>query len=336
MTVAQLHRHIILTQPTPLQHLPRLSDHLGVELHIKRDDLAGPSFGGNKARQLEYYFGAALAEKADTILITGAVQSNFVRMAAAVANSLGMSPIIQLEYRVDTTSPAYARSGNVLLNSLLGAEVMTYPEGEDETGADRALLDRGEELWAEGRRPYVIPLGQGHPPLGALGYVNGAHEILAQRDDFDAFVVGSGSAATHTGLLAGVRGAGHPAQVFGSCVRRDAARQTARVKGIMSRLVELYEGTHQVADADVHLWDGALAPGYGKVGPIALSAMKLMARTEGLIVDPVYTGKSFAAVPALIESGDIPKGSRVCFVHTGGLAGLFAYEDVLSDLMSAD
>ena len=327
-------RHPIVLQPTPLERLDRLSDHLDVEFYLKRDDLAGPSFGGNKARQLEYYFGAALAQQSDTVLITGAVQSNFVRMTAAIANTLGMRTIVQLEDRVDTQSDVYATSGNVLLNKVLGAEIITYPEGEDEAGADRALEQRADELRREGRRPYVIPLGETHPPIGALGYVKAAKEILAQKEDLDVFIVASGGGATHSGLLAGLKGAGFSGRVIGSCVRRDAVQQDARIRRIIRRLTTLDDGAAKVSDDDVRVWDGALAPGYGHIGAPALDAIKLMAGQAGLILDPVYTAKVFAAVPALIEDGTIPLGSKVCMIHTGGLAGVFAYQDVLANLLS--
>lgn len=328
-----LPRHKIVKTPTPLTHMPSLSDRFGVDLWFKRDDLAGPSLGGNKSRQLEYYFGAALSQGADTILITGAVQSNFVRLAAAVAKSLGMDAVVQLENRVKTTDATYDRSGNVVLTQLLGAEIMRYPEGEDEAGADRALYERAEALRAEGRTPYVIPLAEDHPPLGALGYVDGAHEILGERSGFDVFVVASGSGATHSGLLAGIRGAGSSAKVIGSCVRRDRVLQTARIGRIMERLTELYEGAARVNEEDIVIWDGALAPGYGQIGDAALDAMRLVAGQEGVFLDPVYTAKSFAAIPALVANGTIPQGARVCFVHTGGLAGLFGYSDMLSEML---
>ena len=320
----------ILSGPTPLEPLPRLSERLGVELWIKRDDLAGPHFGGNKSRQLEYYFGAAEAQQADTILITGAVQSNFVRIAAAVAAARGMRSLVQLENRVASDSEAYHRSGNVMLLKLIGAEILQYPEGEDEAGADAALYTRAEALRAEGRVPYVIPLGEDHPPLGALGYVDAAQELLGQADDFDAVVVGSGSGATHSGLLAGLRGAGSAARVIGSCVRRDAAAQQARISRAIDRLVPLYDGAAKVGPGDIETWDGALAPGYGQLGPNAEAALRMMAEYQGLILDPVYTAKAFAAIPALVESGEIARGSKLCFVHTGGLGALFAYEDVLA------
>ncbi len=320
-------RAVIVSDPTPLTRLPVLSGKLGIELFIKRDDLAGPSIGGNKARQLEYYFGAASAAGADTILITGAVQSNFVRLAAAVARSRGIHAIVQLEKRVADESLPYRHSGNVLLLKILGAEVMHYPEGEDEAGADRALEDRAQELKREGRVPYIIPLAEGHPPLGALGYVDAAREILAQDAGFDTFVVASGSGATHAGLLAGLRGAGSRAQVIGSCVRRDRPSQTARIGRVINRLAQICEDARAVSESDILIWDGALAPGYGRIGPASADAMQMMAACEGLLLDPVYTAKSFAAVPALVADGTIAPGSRVCYIHTGGLAALFAYAD---------
>ncbi len=326
-----MHRKLsIVSEPTPLATSERLSELLGVELFIKRDDLAGPTFGGNKARQLEYYFGAALSEGADTILITGAVQSNFARLAVAVSRAQGLHPIVQLEDRVPGKSDRYRESGNVLLSRIMGAEIMTYPHGEDETGADVALHERADALRLEDRRPYVIHLSEDHPPLGALGYVDAAKEILDQKDDFDVFVVASGSGSTHAGLLAGLRGAGSGARVIGSSVRRSAAEQGPRIGRTMNRLARLYPGAASVVDADIRVWDGALTPGYGQLGPPGIEAIRTMAKYEGLMLDPVYTAKSFAAVLALVDSGEIARGSRVCYVHTGGLAALFAYEDVIA------
>lgn len=321
----------IVHSPTPLVKAARLSSQLGIDLHIKRDDLAGPTFGGNKSRQLEYYFGEAIEGGADTILITGAVQSNFARLASAVANVQGMHAIVQLEDRVPDKTEAYRASGNVLLARLLGAEIITYPFGEDEEGADAALLQKANELKAAGRVPYVIHLSEGHPPLGALGYIDAATEILGQGNDFDFYVVASGSGSTHAGLLAGLRGAGSKARVIGSCVRRDASAQAPRIRRVIDRLVKLYPEAASVSDDDITVWDGALSPGYGSLGPASREAMTRMAQAEGLHLDPVYTAKSFAAVLAHVESGDIPKGSRVCFIHTGGLAALFAYSSEFAD-----
>ena len=167
--------------PTPIEPLSNLGKHLGSgRIYVKRDDCTGLAVGGNKARQLEYYFGEALEQSADTVLITGAVQSNFVRMAAAAAAKLGLTCHIQLEERVTDAGAEYRESGNVLLNRILGAVMHTYPKGEDEAGADANLRLIAEQLGEAGKKPYIIPLAPGHPPLGALGYVRAAGEILDQ------------------------------------------------------------------------------------------------------------------------------------------------------------
>lgn len=322
-----------VSTPTPLEPLQRLSKELGIDLWVKRDDLAGPSFGGNKTRQLDFYLGAAIAQDCDTVLITGAVQSNFVRTAAALAAKLGLRTIVQLEARVPNIDPLYLTSGNVLLNQLIGAEIIHYGEGEDEAGADTALRARAEEERAKGHRPFVIPLALGNRPLGALGYAEAADEIMAQRDDFDVIVVASGSGLTHAGLLSGLHAGGFRGRVIGSCVRRDAAQQRKRIRKVLDDIEALDAGYETVPSDWIDVWDGALRPGYGQIGPAAMDAIKMMARLEGLVLDPVYTAKVFAAIPALLDRGRIVKGSRVLFVHTGGLASLFAYQSELSRLL---
>lgn len=321
----------LVSAVTPIEPLPNLSDLLGVDLHIKRDDLAGTTMGGNKSRQLEYYLGAAQQARADTVLITGAVQSNFVRTAAASAAKLGMKTILQLEDRVPDVDALYGTNGNVLLSRLLGAEIVHYPVGEDEAGADAALRARAEQERQAGRKPYVIPLALGNPPLGALGYMRAAEEILRQDDTFDTIVIASGSGLTHAGLLAGLRASGSQARVIGSCVRRDGAQQRTRIRTVLDALVLLNPDAPEIKEDDINVWDGALAPGYGKLGTPAAEATAMMAGAEGIVLDPVYTSKVFAAIPALIKTGEIPAGSRVLFVHTGGLASLFAYQSALEN-----
>ena len=328
-------RAALMSGPTPLERLPRLSDELGIDLWIKRDDLAGVTFGGNKTRQLEFYLGAAQSAKADTILITGAVQSNFVRTAAASAAKLGMKTIVQLENRVPGMDATYASSGNVLLSEIIGAEVMTYPEGEDEDGADAALRARADELRSAGRTPYVIPLGLNNPPTGALGYMRAAQEIAEQRVDFDVMFTASGSGLTHSGLLAGLRDIGDKTPVIGSCVRRPVAAQFARLKTVLANLHNLLGRDTGTTESDIQLWDGALAPGYGQIGPRGIEAMKQLAQSEGLITDPVYTAKTFAAIPALLAENRITSGQRVLFLHTGGLPALFAYENAVRAALTA-
>ena len=230
-------------------------------------------------------------------------------------------------------SARYRNSGNVLLSRLMGAEIEFYPEGEDEAGADVALDRKAALLRSSGRRPYIIHLSEAHSPLGALGYVDAATELLEQNDDFDVFVVASGSGATHAGLLAGLRGSGSKASVIGSCVMRDTAFQGPRIERVLERLGDLYTPANNVTKKDIRVWDGALAPGYGRIGQRSLEAIRLMASLEGLFLDPVYTAKSFSAIPSLVETGDIPTGARVCFVHTGGLAALYAYQDQLAHML---
>lgn len=332
----QHQRATLVPDKTPLERLSQLSEQLGIDLWVKRDDLAGTTFGGNKSRQLEYYVGAALAQNADTILITGAVQSNFVRTAAASAAKFGLRTIVQLEARVPGQDALYQSSGNVLLNQLLGAEIMHYPEGEDEAGADAALRARAEEERRKGHTPFVIPLALGNPPLGALGYMRAASEIMAQDDGFDVIVTASGSGLTHAGLLTGLHRAGFEGRVIGSCVRRDASQQHARIRQVLDDLHQLHPEGAPVPSEHIRIWDGALAPGYGQIGPAALQAMKQMAQTEGLVLDPVYTAKVFAAIPALVSSGEIAPNSKTLFVHTGGLASFFAYQTDLERLLNTD
>ena len=319
----------LLSQPTPLERLDRLSEELELDLWIKRDDLTGLSFGGNKTRQLEFYIGAARAARADTILITGAVQSNFARTAAAAASKYGMQAVLQREERVPGMDPLYYSSGNVFLSDILGAETMSYPEGEDEAGADAALAARAAELRAAGRTPYVIPLGPGHPPLGALGYVQGGAELAAQIGCFDAAVVPSGSGVTHGGFLTGVRLAGITAPVFGICVRRDARQQKARLERVTAELARLMGIPRPFAGGEILTWDGALAPGYGRADPATRAALQRMAAVEGILLDPVYSAKTFAGLLGLLEEGAISKGQKVLLLHTGGLPALFAYQNAL-------
>lgn len=317
--------------PTAIEPMVNLGQELGIDLHVKRDDCTGIALGGNKVRQLEFYLGKAQAGGADTVLITGAVQSNFVRTTAAMAARLGMACHIQLEERVPDVSETYRENGNVLLDRLLGATLHSYPEGEDETGADAALADLADKLQSEGKTPYIVPLAGDKPPLGALGYVDAARELVAQGERFDEIVIGSGSALTHIGLLFGLRALGDQTPVRGACVRRDRETQAARVAKRLSDLAGLLDVDLPVSEADILLDDVALAPGYGRMSPAVERALSLAARHEGLILDPVYTAKVLATVIARAEDGTM-KGKRVLFWHTGGQPALFGYADRLKDL----
>ena len=320
--------------PTPLDAAPNLGTALGIELWVKRDDCTGLALGGNKVRQLEFYLGEARARGADTVLITGAVQSNFVRLAAAGARQLGMDIHIQLEERVDDAGALYRASGNVLLDRLLGATLHSFPAGEDERAADAALERLARSLAGSGRKPYVIHLGVDHPPLGGLGYVLAANEVMEQARarglGFDAVVCASGSALTHAGTLVGMRAIGETVPVHGICVRRDASLQRPRVAKRAAELSAMI-GRADIAfdEGDIDASDAVHPPGYGKLNEPIREAISMAARLEGLLLDPVYTGKAMAGLVAHVRSGRIAAGSRVLFLHTGGLPGIFAYGDRL-------
>ncbi len=335
---ADIPRARLLNERTALEPMPNLGRRCGdARLFVKRDDCTGLAFGGNKVRQLEFYFGEALVQGADTILITGAVQSNFVRLAAAAARKLGMDIHIQLEERVDKDDARYRDSGNVLLDKLLGATLYSYPDGEDEAGADRRLGDIAAGLREAGRRPYIIPLAPGHPPLGALGYVVAAKELLNQFGErnlpIDEIFVASGSGATHGGLLYGLRALGSDITVTGICVRRDAEKQRERIRQTADGIAALLKTDTRIHDDDIRLSDEFLAPGYGKMNSATADAIRLGAQEEGLILDPVYTGKAMAGFIDRARTSD----ASIVFVHTGGTPAIFAYQaDIESALAGSD
>ena len=330
--LADIPRQQLFSGHTACEFMPNLSRHCGgATLFVKRDDCTNLAFGGNKVRQLEFYLGDAIAKNADTILITSAVQSNFVRTAAAAACKLGLDCHVQLEERVATTSVHYRESGNVLLDKLFGAAMHSYPEGEDEAGADAQLEVLANNLKIKGKNPYIIPLAPGHAPLGALGYVIAAMELLEQIDqaniNFEQIFVGSGSGATHAGLLFGLRALGSDIAVKGVCVRRPAGLQKPRIKNTCGEIADLLDIENAVSEEDIILTDECLAPGYGIPSDTVLDAIALGARLEGLIVDPVYTGKVLAAIIQTAESLD--RDAKILFLHTGGTPAIFAYQNTI-------
>ena len=323
--------------PTPIEPLLRLSKDVGgADILVKRDDCTGLAMGGNKARQLEFYFGAALAENADTVLITGAVQSNYVRMTAAAAAKLNMECHIQLEERVADVDSVYKESGNVLLNQMLGAHIHWLPVGEDEAAADKALDRLAQNLKADGKKPYVIHLGLGHLPLGAMGYAQAAKEILEQQQthslQIDEIVVASGSGHTHAGLLYGLRSENSNIRVTGVCVRRENPLQLPRIQDHIKGLNTLTEQQDIIRPDDIVLTDEFLWPGYGKPNKHSEAAMLKAARLEGLIVDPVYTAKSMAG--AMDRAAKLGKGKTLLYIHTGGTPGVFAYQPCIARLVA--
>ncbi|MEM7056442.1 MAG: D-cysteine desulfhydrase family protein [Pseudomonadota bacterium] len=323
---------------TPLERLDRLAaENTGARIWAKRDDSQGLAFGGNKVRQLDYYFGAALEEGADTVLITGAVQSNFCRLCAAFAAKLGLACHIQQEERVAKNDPLYRTSGNVLIEQLLGAQLHSFATGEDETGADANLETIANNLRADGAKPYVIHLAPGHPPLGALGYIDCAREVLDQASamdlDIDHIAIPSGSGATHAGFLFGLRALGSEIPVTGFCVRRPAAQQKPRIEARCQEIADLLGVDNPVRPADVVINDRYLKPGYGMINLPTERAIRMGARTEALMLDPVYSGKCMAGALAL--AGNLRPDQNVLFIHTGGTPAIFAYAGSLDGVLGA-
>ncbi len=316
--------------PTRLEHLPRLTKELGgPEIWVKRDDCTGLATGGNKTRKLEFSMGEALEQGADTIITVGAVQSNHVRQTAAAAAKLGMKCEVLLEHRVGKPSELYRTSGNVLLDRILGANLREYEQGTDFD----AEMDRiADEVRANGGTPYIIPGGASNP-VGALGYVGCAEELLQQCDeqgiDFDYAVLASGSAGTHAGFTVGLRasGSGLPVQGFG--VNIPQAEQEEKVFDLARATAEFIDKPGCVSREDIVADCSYIGPGYGEPTDSMNEAVLMLARLEGLLFDPVYSGKALAGMIDYVREGRFVKGRNIVFLHTGGVAGLFAYADIL-------
>lgn len=324
-------------KPTALEFMPNLTRHLsGPQLWIKRDDCTGLAMGGNKARQLEYYLGQAQSIGADTVLTTGAVQSNHVRMTIAAARKLGMDVEVQLEKRVQGRQQEYYDSGNPFLMRLMTSKIYHYPVGEDEEGADKALYERAEKLKQQRATPYVVPLSGNHTPYGALAYVEATEEILQQLDELslsiDTMVVASGSANTHAGLLFGLRMLDSNMRVIGMCVRRSAELQFQRVLDKTQKLAQMMKVTNCVSEQDIEVNDVVFLPGYGQLNDPVIEAIKLTAQHEGILLDPTYTGKAMAGLIDLVRQDNWTDNDRVLFIHTGGAPALFGYPELLEQL----
>lgn len=316
--------------PTPLEILPRLSEHLGgPEIWVKRDDCTGLATGGNKTRKLEFSMGEAQERGADTIVTVGAVQSNHVRQTAAAACKLGMKCEVLLEHRVSNPTELYRTSGNVLLDRIFGANLREYAAGTD---FDAAMEEVAGEVRAAGGSPYVVPGGASNA-VGALGYVGCGEEFLRQCDEqdvtFDHIVTATGSAGTHAGLAVGLRGSGSDLPILGIGVNAPKDVQEERVYKLAEETAELVEKPGCVVREDIIADCNYIGPGYGQPTDGMNEAVLMLARTEGLLFDPVYSGKALAGMIDYIRQGRFDSSQRIVFLHTGGAAGLFAYADLL-------
>jgi len=326
MLLARFPRVRLTHAPTPLEPMPRLSELLsGPRLWIKRDDCTGLALGGNKTRKLEYLMGDAIAQKADIVITQGATQSNHARQTAAAAARVGLGCEILLENRTGIEAADYRISGNVLLDRLFGATLRYLPGGSD---MDAAMAARAEELRAQRRRPYVIP-GGGSNPIGALGYVTSALELVEQANvkglDIDCVVTATGSTGTQAGLVAGFEGIRSGIPVLGICVRAPQAIQEEKVHALAQRTADLLGVAGAVARERVVANSDYVGGGYGVPTEGMMEAMELVARTEGIVLDPVYSGKAMAGLIDLVRRGHFTRDANVVFMHTGGAVGLFGY-----------
>lgn len=328
MHLARFPRVRLAHLPTPLEPLPRLSEALGVELWIKRDDCTGLAGGGNKTRKLEFLLGDAFEQGADTLVTQGAVQSNHVRQTAAAAAAHGLKCEVILEERTGSKATDYVHNGNVLMDRLFGAGIRFVDGGSD---MPTELEKTAAEVRARGDRPYVIP-GGGSNPIGALGYVDCAREIVVQADELDLpidrIITATGSAGTHAGLVAGLAVMGADIPVLGIGVRAPKPKQEANVLKLAQETTVLLGRPDAVTDAMVVADCDYVGEGYGLIDAEVIEALKLAARTDGIVLDPVYTGKAMKGLIALARAGRF-EGETVVFLHTGGAQGLFGYQGEL-------
>ncbi len=313
--------------PTPLEPMARLSAHLGgPTLWIKRDDCTGLATGGNKTRKLEFLVGDALAHGADTLITLGALQSNHARQTAAAAAKLGLKCVLVLEERVSQATDAYRHNGNVLLDRLLGAELKYVPRDSSMTAATRTAA---EEVRHAGGKPYVIP-GGGSNAIGALGYVGCALEILQQAAGLgvriDRAVHATGSSGTQAGLIAGFDGMRSGVRVLGITVGRPRDNQEKNIARLLDETWAHLGMTGTAPHDNIEANDNYFGEAYGIPTPAMKEAVGLLAETEGVLLDPVYSGKAMAGLIDLVRRGTFNKDENVVFIHTGGQAGLFAYE----------
>ncbi|MDB5512714.1 MAG: pyridoxal-5-phosphate-dependent protein [Enterovirga sp.] len=314
--------------PTPIERLDRLSDHLGgPRIYVKRDDTATLGLGGNKVRKLEFLLGRAVADRIDTVVTTGALQSNHARLTAAACARLGLTCILLLQDAVPVDTAPYRRSGNRLLDDLFGAEARLVGRYEPMAGA---LADAEAELRASGANALMIPLG-GSNAVGTLGYARCAEEIrLYERETglrFDEIVVATGSGGTQAGLVLGRRLHGLKAGIVGVSVNRPSSELSPIVAHLAGAAADLLGREFDGMADDVMVDDRHYAPGYGLPNDACREAISLCARLEGLVLDPVYSGKAMAALIAAIRGGAYGSAGSVLFIHTGGVPALFAYTE---------
>lgn len=320
--------------PSPIEKLERLSAHLGgrVELFAKREDCnSGLAFGGNKLRKLEYIIPDAIISGADTLVTIGGVQSNHTRQVAAVAAKLGMKCRLVQESWVPFQDAVYDRVGNILMSRLMGAEIELVDEGFD-IGIRESWERAIEDVKSKGGKPYAIPAGASVHPLGGLGYVGFAEEVRRQEQElgfaFDYIVVCTVTGSTHAGMVVGFAADGRQRNVIGIDASCTPAQTRAQVLDIARNTAERIKLGREIEDEDVVLNEDYAYPVYGVPSAETNDAMRLAARLEGMMTDPVYEGKSMQGMIDLVRKGFFPEGSRVLYAHLGGVPAINGYSYV--------
>lgn len=333
MNLAQFSRRGYVTTPTPIEAAPAFSEALGgkVNIFIKRDDLLPGCAGGNKTRKLDFCIADALDKGADTIITCGAVQSNHCRLTLSWAVKEGLDCHLILEERVAGSYSPEA-SGNNFLFQLMGVKSITVvPGGSDMMGEMEKLAGK---LSDEGRKPYIVPGGASNT-IGATGYVACAQETLEQLFEaglnMDHMVVPSGSAGTHAGVVVGMVGCNANIPVSGVNVSRPKDVQEGIVHKLAEETAERVGVKGGIPAEAVECFDAYVGPGYSLPTESMVEAVKLLASTEGILLDPVYSGKAMAGLIDLVRKGHFPEGSNVLFLHTGGSPALYAYLDTFRD-----
>ena len=332
MHLSRFPRIFLAHLPTPLERLDRLTKELGgPEIWIKRDDCTGLSTGGNKTRKLEFLMAEAEAAGADVLMTQGATQSNHARQTAAFAAKLGIACHILLEDRTGSNDPNYNHNGNVLLDHLHGATTEKRPGGGD---MNAEMEEAAEKLRADGRKVYTIP-GGGSNPTGALGYVNCAFELVNQANErglvIDHLVHATGSAGTQAGLVTGLKALNAQIPLLGFGVRAPKDKQEDNVYKLACATAEKLGCPGVVAREDVVADTDYVGPGYGIPRADTIEAIRMFAELEGILLDPVYSGKGAAGLIDYCRKGRFRQGERIVFLHTGGAAGLFGYDAVFAD-----